>query len=165
MDNFINPNMYKHYLIKNGERIEADVAYQEIYKLAKSSIYIIDDYIDVKTLKLLKCCNSNINIIIITDNKGRNSLNNDFVNDFKNDTNFNISIKRNNEMFHDRYIVLDFYTSDYTLYHCGASSKDSGKRINTIYEISEKELYISAIDKALNNDELKIKNSNYNNWS
>ena len=157
MENFINPNMYKHYLIKNGERVEADVAYQEIYKLAKSSIYIIDDYIDVKTLKLLKCCNSNINIIIITDNKGRNSLSNDFINDFKNDTNFNISIKRNNEMFHDRYIVLDFNTSDYTLYHCGASSKDSGKRINTIYEIREKELYISTIDKALNNDELKIK--------
>ena len=45
MDNFIDPNTYKHYLIKDGEKIEADVAYQSIYKLAKSSIYIIDDYI------------------------------------------------------------------------------------------------------------------------
>ncbi|MBR3617688.1 MAG: ORF6N domain-containing protein, partial [Acholeplasmatales bacterium] len=45
MDNFINPSTYKHYLIKNGEKIEADVAYQEIYKLAKTSIYVIDDYI------------------------------------------------------------------------------------------------------------------------
>ena len=28
----------KHYLILNGERIEADIAYQEIYKSAQKSI-------------------------------------------------------------------------------------------------------------------------------
>ncbi|MBR6071386.1 MAG: ORF6N domain-containing protein, partial [Acholeplasmatales bacterium] len=50
----------KHYLIKNGERIESDIAYQEIYKKAYESIYIIDDYINIKTLQLLKCCNKNI---------------------------------------------------------------------------------------------------------
>ena len=65
MDNFIDPNTYKHYLIMNGERIESDIAYQEIYKLAKTSVHIIDDYIDIKTLQLLKCCNSNIKIVII----------------------------------------------------------------------------------------------------
>ena len=43
-----------HYLILNGEKIEGDIAYQEIYRLANKSIYIIDDYIDVKTLQLLK---------------------------------------------------------------------------------------------------------------
>ena len=35
-----------HYLILNGERIEGDIAYQEIYRIANKSIYIIDDYID-----------------------------------------------------------------------------------------------------------------------
>ena len=75
MDNFIDPSTYKHFLIKNGEKLEADVAYQEIYKLARVSIYIIDDYIDVKTLQLLKICKVNVNIIIITDNKANNNIN------------------------------------------------------------------------------------------
>lgn len=37
----------KHYLILNGEIIEADIAYQEIYKLANKSIFIIDDSTDI----------------------------------------------------------------------------------------------------------------------
>lgn len=157
MDNFIDPSTYKHYLIKNGEKIEADVAYQEIYKLAKTSIYVIDDYIDVKTLQLLKCCNDNINITIITDNKGRNNLNSNYINDFKNDTNFNIIFKENNDKFHDRYIAIDFNTNNYLLYHCGASSKDSGNKINTIHILQEKDVYISLINEALNNKNLVIK--------
>ena len=157
MNNFIDPSTYKHYLIKNGEKIEADVAYQEIYKLAKTSIYVIDDYIDVKTLQLLKCCNDNINITIITDNKGRNNLNSNYINDFKNDTNFNIIFKENNDKFHDRYIAIDFNTNNYLLYHCGASSKDSGNKINTIHILQEKDVYISLINEALNNKNLVIK--------
>ena len=156
MDNFIDPNTYKHYLIKDGEKIEADIAYQSIYKLAKYSIYIIDDYIDIKTLQLLKCIKENINVIIFTDNKGKNNLNNNFINDFKNDTSINISLKKNNNRFHDRYIILDFNTKNYMIYHCGASSKDSGNRINTITELLEKEVYIDLINEVLNNEELII---------
>ena len=154
MDNFINPNTYKHYLIKDGEKIEADIAYQSIYRLAKYSIYIIDDYIDVKTLQLLKCIKENINVIIFTDNKGKNNLNFNFINDFKNDTNINIVLKKNNNRFHDRYIILDFNTDNYMIYHCGASSKDSGNKINTITNVLEKEVYIGLINELLNNDEL-----------
>ena len=156
MDNFIDPNTYKHFLIKDGEKIEADIAYQSIYRLAKYSIYIIDDYIDVKTLQLLKCIKENINVIIFTDNKGKNNLNNNFINDFKNDTNINISLKKNNNRLHDRYIILDFNTDNYMIYHCGASSKDSGNKINTITNVLEKEVYIELINEILNNDELMI---------
>ena len=35
MDNFIDPSTYKHYLILDGQKIEADIAYQDIYKKAK----------------------------------------------------------------------------------------------------------------------------------
>ena len=156
MDNFIDPNTYKHFLIKDGEKIEADIAYQSIYRLAKYSIYIVDDYIDVKTLQLLKCIKESINVIIITDNKGKNNLNKNFINDFKNDTNINISLKKNNKRFHDRYIILDFNTDNYMIYHCGASSKDSGNRINTITKVFEKEVYIGLINETLNNNELII---------
>ena len=149
MDNFKDPSKYKHYLIRNGEKLEADVAYQEIYKLAKKSIYIIDDYINVKTLQLLKVCSSNIDIIIISDNKSRNNLNENYLEDFKHDMGFDIILKQNNNKFHDRYIIIDYNTNDYKIFHCGTSSKDSGKSINTIIEIKEKELYVSLIEKAL----------------
>jgi len=156
MDNFIDPSTYKHYLILDGEKIEADIAYQSIYKLAKHSVYVIDDYIDIKTLQLLKCCNPNIDIILFTDNKSKNNLNSSFINDFKNDTGFNLTIKKNNNRFHDRYIVIDYNTKSELIYHCGASSKDAGKRITTITKIEEKELYKSLIDEILNNDDLNI---------
>jgi hypothetical protein len=156
MDNFIDPSTYKHYLILNGEKIEADIAYQSIYKLAKHSVFVIDDYIDIKTLQLLKCCNSNIDIILFTDNKGKNNLNLNFINDFKTDTGFNLTIKKNNNRFHDRYIVIDYNTKSELIYHCGSSSKDAGKRITTITKIEEKELYKSLIAEILNNDDLNI---------
>ena len=156
MDNFVDPNTYKHYLIKDGERLEADIAYQEIYKLAKQSIYIIDNFIDVKTLQLLKCCSVFIEVVVFTENKGRNNLNSYFINDFKNDTGLSITIKENKNKFHDRYIVLDFGTNSETIYHCGGSSKDGGKKITTIMKIEDKELYEQLIIEILNNDELVL---------
>ncbi len=156
MDNFIDPSKFKHFLILDGHKIESDVAYQEIYKLAKYSIYVIDDYISVKTLQLLKICNDNINIIVITDNKAKNNINNNFINDFKSDTKLNISFKKNNDLFHDRYVVIDFNSENEILYHCGHSSKDSGNSICTIDRIEEKELYKKSINKALNNEDLEM---------
>ena len=131
----------KHYLILNGEKIEADIAYQEIYKTAIESIYIIDDYIDIKTLQLLKCINNDIEVTIFSDNKSRNNLNENFINDFINDTGINIKLKKNNDKFHDRYIIVDFNTENECIYHSGASSKDAGKRITTILKIEENNLY------------------------
>ncbi|MBO4622858.1 MAG: ORF6N domain-containing protein [Bacilli bacterium] len=156
MDNFIDPSKYKHFLIKDGQKIEADVAYQEIYKMAKKTIIIIDDYVDVKTLELLKVCMSCISIYIITDNKARNKLNTSFINDFKHDTGLEIKLIQNNDKFHDRYIVIDYKTNNYKLFHCGASSKDSGKSINTIMKIKEKELYYSLIEETLMHEDLII---------
>lgn len=43
------------------------------------------------------------------------------------------------------------------VYHCGASSKDSGKRINTITEIKDIKQYYELIDNILNNQELILK--------
>lgn len=143
-----------HYLILNGERIEGDIAYQEIYRIANKSIYIIDDYIDIKTLKLLKSVKDDIEIMIFSDNKSRNNLNSNFINDFINDTGFNIQFKKNNNRFHDRYIIIDFDTESETIFHCGASSKDAGKRITTITRIEEQNLYKDLIKEIIDNDDL-----------
>ena len=153
MDNFIDPSKYKHYLILDGERIEAIVAYQEIYSLAKHSLYIIDDYIDIKTLQLLKVCNSNIEIMIFTDNKAKNNITPNYINDFIKDTGLNLMFCKNNNRFHDRYIIIDYNTNNEIVYHCGASSKDSGKKINTIVKIEDNGLYKPLIAELLNNKE------------
>ena len=115
---------------------------------------IIDDYIDIKTLQLLKCVKDNIEIMIFSDNKSRNNLNSNFINDFINDTGFNIQFKKNNNRFHDRYIIIDSDTESETIFHCGASSKDAGKRITTITRIEEQNLYKDLIKEILNNDDL-----------
>ena len=42
MENFIDPSTYKHFLILNGQKLEADVAYVQVYGLAKKSLLIVD---------------------------------------------------------------------------------------------------------------------------
>ena len=149
MDNFIDPSTYKHFLILDGQRLEADIAYQTIYRLAKHSLLIVDDYIDVKTLNLLKVCNSDIEVIASSDNKARNKLDDSLIADFQKETNLKISFKKNNNKFHNRYIVVDYKTDNECIYHCGASSKDVGNRITTINIIDEKEVYRGLIDNIL----------------
>lgn len=92
----------------------------------------------------------------MTSSWGGNNLNSSFVNDFKSDTGIDIAIKQNNNRFHDRYIIIDYGMDNELIYHCGASSKDAGKRITTIIKIEEKNLYKSLIEEILNNPDLKV---------
>ena len=71
MDNFIDESAYRHFIILDGEKIEADVAYSEIYARAKQSIIVIDDYIDVKTLQLLRAARDGVSITVISDNRAK----------------------------------------------------------------------------------------------
>ena len=156
MDNFIIPEKYREFLILNGESVEADIAYNSIYSLAKNSIYIIDNYISLKTLVLLKNINKNIKVIIFTDNinKGLHKKElDDFICEYPN---IDITFMKTGGIIHDRYIVLDYNTNTEKIYHCGASSKDSGKRINTIIEINDRNNYHIIINKLLYGNKLKI---------
>ena len=154
MNSFINPSAQKHFLFMNNQRVEADVAYQQIYSLAKSSVYVIDDYIDVKTLQLLKSCRPNIEIIIFSDNKAKNNLTKQFLDDFIKDNGFVLSFRRTNGLSHDRYIFIDYGTKEEKLFHSGGSSKDAGGRATTIVTIDDGELYHPLIKRLLLNDNL-----------
>ena len=156
--NFVNKNgdYQTTQILKDGEKLEADLAYQNIYKQATKTIYIIDDYISIKTLQLLKVCPSNINIVIITDNLAKNKLTKELVNDFENDTNIDITFKCNKHKFHDRYIVIDYNTNNYCIYHCGASSKDAGGSVTTIMQINNSDVYIELINEALKHQNLEL---------
>ena len=55
-ENFILDTEVKNYVIYKGQKFEADKAYIDIYQKAKKSIYVVDDYVNIKTLHLLSFC-------------------------------------------------------------------------------------------------------------
>ena len=160
MDNFIDPDTYKHFLLMNGDKIEADVAYTKIYKSAKKSIYVIDSYIGLKTLELLRAAKDNVEVVIFSDNvKNKDMLTKNILNDFRRDYhNINLKIKIAGKRYHDRYIGIDYGTEDEAFYLCGASSKDAGNKISSITKIEEssKDMYHTMFGRMLDNKNLKI---------
>ena len=160
MENFIDPDTYKHFLLMNGDKIEADVAYTKIYKSAKKSIYVIDNYIGLKTLELLRAAKDNIEVIVFSDNvRNKDMLTKNILNDFIRDyPNINLKIKIAGKKYNDRYIAIDYGTENESFYLCGASSKDVGNKISSITKIEEtsKDMYNAMFGKMLNNETLKI---------
>ena len=52
-ENFISEKDVKNFVIYKGQKLEADIAYIEIYQQAKKSIYVVDDYMNAKSLQHL----------------------------------------------------------------------------------------------------------------
>ena len=160
MDNFIDSNTYKHFLLLNGDKIEADVAYTKIYKSAKQSIYVIDNYIGLKTLELLRAARDNIQIVVFSDNvRNKDMLTKNILDDFRKDyPNIDLNLKIADKKYHDRYIAIDFGSENEAFYLCGASSKDAGNKISSITRIEEssKDMYHTMFAGMLNNKNLKI---------
>ncbi len=148
MENFVDPSTFKHFLILNGRRLDADVAYTQIYGMAKKSITIIDDYVGVKTLDLLRGIARGVSVMIYSDENGYESLTEQIKNDFlKARPDIKFDKKKTKEKFHDRYIFLDYGLKGEKLFHCGASSKDAGNKITTIMQIENTEIYHVLMEK------------------
>ena len=144
-------------LILDGQPFKADVAYQKIYRSAKKSIIIVDDYINLKTLHHLVEAKPGVKLTIISDNrygKLRLSNYNDFLTEFPTKT---IDFITSQDKAHDRYIVLDNGTAGMKVYHCGASSKDAGRRITTITRLMDIDDYKKTIKMLLANPPLILK--------
>jgi ORF6N domain. len=144
MENFVDPSTHKHFLILNGQRLDADIAYTQIYGMAKKSITIIDDYVGVKTLDLLRQIAKGVSVTIYSDNRSFEALTEQMRKDFlavRPDVKFAMNKTRNK--FHDRYIFLDYGHKNEKLFHCGASSKDAGNKITTIMQIEYTQAYHS----------------------
>lgn len=149
MLDFGEPTVRRGWLILNGQPVESDLAYQQIYASARQNIIIFDNYIGLKTLVLMKDIPHTVNITIITDNvRGMLHLSeyNDFTREYPH---ANITLRQSGQIFHDRYIIIDYKTADEKLYHCGASSKDGGNKITTIHLLEDITLYRPLIDNAL----------------
>ena len=156
MLNLGKPEIPAGWLILNGQPVESDLAYQQIYTLANKSIYIVDNYISLKTLILFKNAKQNVTVTIFSDNVN-NGLHKVEFNDFcKEYPGLKIDIKQAGGIFHDRYIVLDYNTTDEKIYHCGASSKDGGRKVTTITLTEDTSVYKSLVNQLLKNKNLVL---------
>ena len=121
LSNFKEKN---NHIFFEGQIYDAYSIMINILNMAKNEIIIIDNYVDKNILDILS--KTNKEIILIT-----NQYNNDDYNKYKSQYN-NITLKINNKI-HDRFIILD----KQTLYHCGASFKDLGKKCFAITKIDD----------------------------
>ena len=154
MNSFVSDDDEK-WLMFNAKFSSADEVYESIYKQAKSSIYVVDNYIGLRTLVHLKNSPTGVNITLFSDNVGNNKLHNIEFTDFcKEYPSVKISMKKTGGIFHDRFIVLDYGTDDERVFLCGASSKDAGARITSIVEDYGVSKYTPVIATLLKNPTL-----------
>ena len=148
-ENFVLEKDFKNFVIYKGQKFEADAAYIDIYQQAKKSIYVVDNYVNTKTLQLLSQKQEGVEIVLFTENghgkKGflSTAVVNDFLQQYP-----PFRIKPNADC-HDRLIVLDYGEPTEQAYHCGASSKDAGKKLCAINIILETSMIHPVIDKLL----------------
>jgi len=147
---------FSPFVIYKGQKLEADIAYIEIYQQAKKSIYVVDDYMNAKSLQHLSQKADGVEVVLFTENGkgGRGFLTNSLVTDFQNEYP-TIRIKSNPDC-HDRLIVLDYGEETERVYHCGASSKDAGKKLCAINQITETAIIHPVIDRLLSLPDKKI---------
>jgi hypothetical protein len=105
-----------------GQYFDALYKIGEIFSQAKSSIVLIDGYIDDQVLHVLSGKASGTSIQILTFSKSCTPTFLTFANAFKKQhTKLEI---RTSSAFHDRFILID----QTDLYHIGASIKDAGHK-------------------------------------
>ena len=156
MNSFISDDDEK-WLMFNAKFSSADEVYESIYRQAKASIYVVDNYIGLRTLVHLKNSPIGVNIILFSDNVGNNKLHNIEYTDFRKEyPTVKLSMKKTGGIFHDRFIVLDYGTADERVFLCGASSKDAGARITSIVEDYGIAKYNSVIAGLLKNSPLVL---------
>lgn len=155
--NLSNAQLKYGFLLLNGQPIEANLAYKDIYAIAKKSIYVIDNYIGLKTLVLLKDVSSSVEVIIFSDNIGKGLHTLEYQDFCKEYPLRKIKFQKSGGKFHDRYIIIDWNTEHQRIYHCGTSSKDAGERITTVSEVVDQMIYTDLVNKLLKNPVLELK--------
>lgn len=158
---FSLPDDQQDYLLLNGQPAKADEAYIDIYSKATKSIYIIDNYINIKTLRQLQRVKPGIPVTVFSDNISKDLHASDEA-DFKVEyPHIPVMFKRTGRSMHDRFIILDDGEPTERMWHCGASSKDAAIRLTTaIVEITSdylKSEMHSLINKLKGNPMLKLK--------
>ena len=119
--------------------------------MAKKSVVIIDNYVDVKTLDLLRNVAKGVVVTIFSDQYGRTRLTENMLADFR-AARPDVVLedpKTAGNIFHDRYILLDFGSKNEKIFHCGASSKDAGNKITSIVQLDDVSVYHAVFENLL----------------
>ena len=155
MNGFVN-NEDNGWLMFNTKYCSADLAYSEIYGQAKKTIFVVDNYIGLRTLVLLKNAPAGVAITLFSDNIG-NKLHSVEHHDFcKEYPSMNLTLRKTGGIYHDRFIVLDYGTENERIFLCGASSKDAGARVTSVVEDFGTEKYKVLIEELLKNPVLTL---------
>ena len=104
---------------------------------------------NAKSLQHLSQKADGVEVVLFTENgkSGKGFLTKSLVADFQNEYH-SLQIKPNPDC-HDRLIVLDYGEETELVYHCGASSKDAGKKLCAINQITETAIIHPVIDRLL----------------
>lgn len=157
---FKNGVIQKEFVIMGGELLKATDVYTDLYASAKKSIYLIDNYISVKTLRHFCKVRDGVEITVFSDNLG-SYLHSSDLEDFKKEyPRINLKVIRSENTIHDRFIILDYKEEDEKIYACGASEKDAGKKLTTIYLFDDARLVgivYDEVEKLKANPSLKLK--------
>ena len=127
-ENFVSDKDFKNFVIYKGQKFEADAAYIDIYQQAGKSIYVVDDYVNTKTLQLLSQKQAGVEVVLFTENGHgkRGFLTTAVVNDFIQEYP-PLRIKPNA----DCHIIGDTWKSGKVLHNtCEVWKDDLGKRLH-----------------------------------
>lgn len=106
-----------------GQFFEARVLLEKLIKMAKKRVIIIDGYIDAATFEMLDVRAKGVTADIYSDGEHKNLR--DIHNADKGKQ--PVNTHKWSKSSHDRWVIIDE-----TLYHCGHSVKDLGKKLSAI---------------------------------
>ena len=115
-----NPNESTYRIFFDGQIYDAYSLLCSIVKEAKQEINLIDNYVDIDTLNILKNKRDGVNVLIYTLPNTKLSQS-DIV---KFNSQYPYLKVEQLDSFHDRFIIIDGTKT----YHIGASLKDAGKK-------------------------------------
>ena len=132
---FSKPEDQREYLLMNGQPAKADETYIDINSKAKHMVFLVDNYINIKTRRLLQNVQPGVTVTVFSDNI-RDMLHASDYADFQVEfPSIPVTFQTTAGIMHDRFITLDYGTPDEKKYYCSASSKDAG--VNRTTAIAE----------------------------
>lgn len=116
----------KEAIFYEGQFFEARVLLEQIIKTAKKRVIIIDGYIDAATFEMLDVRAKGVTADIYSDSEYKTLRDSHNASKGKQPVNTH----KRSKSSHDRWVIIDD-----TLYHCGHSVKDLGKKLSAIMKM------------------------------
>lgn len=134
MNIFGEPEFRREYVLWDGQPFESALAYAAIYGKAEKTLYVIDNYIGVKTLALLKNSKEDVQIILFSDNVGRGLHSTEFSDFCKQYPDCKIELKQTGKKYHGKDKKTRYY------YYCKNTVNATGHKCTFRVNIEQTEM-------------------------